>query len=63
MATTDICNVRTIARIGRRKHQKAWKQEIWGEHNSNLLQRHSHVYTFYFASSFPRYLVVFQGQS
>ncbi len=43
------------------KHQKAWKQEIRREHNSNPLQRHSHVHfrdMFYFASSFPRYLVV-----
>ncbi len=59
-----------IARIGRGKLQfeKAWKQEIRREHNSNPLQRHSHVHfreTFYFASRFPRYLVVFQafGQS
>ncbi len=24
--------------------QKAWKQEIWREHNSNQLQRHEHVH-------------------
>ncbi len=29
-----------IARIGRGKHQKAWKKEIRQEHNSNPLQRH-----------------------
>ncbi len=51
------------------KHQKAWKLEIRREHNSNPLRHtHSHVHfreMFYFASSFPRYLVVFQafGQS
>ncbi len=33
-----------IARIGRGKHQKAWKQEFRREHNSNPLQRHSHVH-------------------
>ncbi len=27
---------------GRGKHQKAWKQEIRREHNSNPLQRHEH---------------------
>ncbi len=32
------------ARIGRGKHQKAWEQEIWREHHSNPLQRHSHVH-------------------
>ncbi len=30
----NICNVK-IDRIGWRKHQKAWKQEIWREHSSN----------------------------
>ncbi len=30
-----------IARIGRGKHQKAWKQEIRRVHNSNPLQRHN----------------------
>ncbi len=37
--------MRKIARIGRGrgKHQKAWKQEIRREHNSNPLQRHEHV--------------------
>ncbi len=33
-----------IARIGREKHQKAWKQEIRREQNSNPLQRNSHVH-------------------
>ncbi len=55
--TKPLYDRRIIARIGRGKHQKSWKQEIWQEHNSNLLQRHSHVYI----CSFPRYLVVFQG--
>ncbi len=53
-----------IARIGQGKHQKAWEQEIRRVHNSNPLQRNSHVHfreMFYFANSFPRYLV-FQGQ-
>ncbi len=33
-----------VARIGRGKHQKACKREIWREHNSNLLQRHLHCF-------------------
>ncbi len=33
-----------IARIGRGKHQKAWEQEIRRVHNSNPLQRPSHVH-------------------
>ncbi len=37
---------RKIARIGRGKHQKAFKQEIRRVHNSNPLQRHNeHVYS------------------
>ncbi len=32
-----------IARIGQGNHKKAWKQEIRREHNSNPLQRQSHV--------------------
>ncbi len=41
----NICNVTRIGRRG--KHQKAWKQEIRREHNSNPLQRQIiHMYTF-----------------
>ena len=32
-----------VARIGRWKPQKAWKQEIRRKHNSNPLQHHEHV--------------------
>ncbi len=32
-----------IARIGQGNHKKAWEQEIRREHNSNPLQRQSHV--------------------
>ncbi len=32
-----------IAKIGQGNHKKAWKQEIRREHNSNPLQRQSHV--------------------
>ena len=35
------------------KHQKTWKQEIRREHDSNPLQRHSHVHFLFFAGSFP----------
>ncbi len=52
--------MRKIARIGRGKHQKARKQEIRREQNSNPLQRHSHAHfreMIYFASSFLRYVV------
>ncbi len=34
----------TITPIGQGKHQKAWKQEIRREHNSNPLQRNSYVH-------------------
>ena len=32
-----------VAKIGWGKHQKAWKQEIRRDHNSNSLQHHGHV--------------------
>ncbi len=42
-----------IARIGQGNHKKAWKQEIRREHNSNPLQRQSHVLVV-FPANMPR---------
>ena len=49
-----------IARIGQGNHQKAWKQEIRREHNSNPLQRQSHVLHGSFPSR-PIYHAIFTG--
>ncbi len=43
---TSLIRIEAIARIGRGKHQKAWKQVIRREQNSNPLQRHSHAHIF-----------------
>ncbi len=41
-----------IARIGQGNHKKAWKQEIRREHNSNPLQRQSHVLVVFPANNY-----------
>ena len=47
-----------VARIGRGKHQKAWKEEIRREHNSNPLQRNSHVHFTAEADNFRSSLIL-----
>ncbi len=59
MQIENICNVKLLGLAGGNTKKRENKKSGDNITPRNPLQRHSHV----FSCSFPRYLVVFQGQS